>query len=193
MSIQRKTIENDEKFLRQISTEVNFEKDDYMKWIEALKEYCKNNSVYALAPVQIGIPKRIIYLKNTSEDMEKNKDSNYSEDLIYINPVILNRKGRTRFLEGCASCSFKMGNEEKYYVGVVDRPYLLEVEYFDINGEKKIETISDFKATIFSHEYDHLNGVLHMDLIDNIMEMTLEEMKIYRDNNPYEIISKDED
>jgi len=29
------------------------------------------------------------------------------------------------------------------------------------NLERK--TIEGFEATVFSHEYDHLNGILHMD------------------------------
>ncbi len=65
------TIKENEEFLRQVSTAVNFEDDDYISYINELKEYCKNNTVYALAPVQIGIPKRLIYIKNTSEDMQK--------------------------------------------------------------------------------------------------------------------------
>ncbi|MBO4245378.1 MAG: peptide deformylase [Bacilli bacterium] len=48
-----------------------------------------------------------------------------------------------------------------------------------------------FEATIFCHEYDHLNGILHMDRIKDSSLMTLEEMKKYRTNNPYQIIDKD--
>ena len=99
MELNRITIENNEEFLRQISTDVNFINDDYSKWIEALKDYCQNNAVYALAPVQIGIPKRMIYFRNTTSDMTKNKDSNYDESTVLINPVIIEAKGHTRFIE----------------------------------------------------------------------------------------------
>lgn len=183
MELNRKTIANDVSFLRQISTEVDFTKDDYIGYIEALKEYCKKNAVYALAPVQIGIPRRIIYLRNTTPDMTKNKDANYDEETILINPVIIKTKGHTRFLERCASCLD--------FVGTVDRPYLVEVEYYDIKGKKICDTFEGFKATVFSHEYDHLNGILHIDLADDVRKMTWEETRAYREKNPYEIISKD--
>lgn len=84
MDLNRITIENNEEFLRQISTDVDFINDDYSKWIESLKDYCQNNAVYALAPVQIGISKRMIYFINTTSDMTKNKDSNYDESTVLI-------------------------------------------------------------------------------------------------------------
>ena len=184
MKLNRITIENNEEFLRQISTDVDFTNDDYSKWIEALKDYCQNNAVYALAPVQIGIPKRMIYFRNTTSDMTKNKDSNYDESTVLINPTIIEAKGHTRFIERCASCLD--------YVATVDRPYSVEVEYYDVNGNKVHETFEGFKATVFSHEYDHLNGILHIDLSDDVREMTWEETKTYREEHPYEVLSKDD-
>lgn len=182
MGRYRKTIENDEEFLRQVSVDVDFEKDDYMNYIEQLREYCTNEAVYALTPVQIGIPKRMIYLRNTTADMSKNTDSGYNEDMVLINPVILRKEGHTKFLERCASCLD--------FVGVVERPYLVEVSYYDINQEKKTEVFEGFKATVFCHEFDHLNGILHIDLAENVFECSMDETREYRNLHPYEIISK---
>ena len=72
MELDRKTIENDEDYLRQISTEVDFQKEDVEDYIKKLKGYCQKHYCYALAPVQIGIPKRIIYIKNSSQNMNNN-------------------------------------------------------------------------------------------------------------------------
>ena len=171
----RKTIENDEDYLRQISDEVDFLNDNYLEHIAKLKEYCDNNQVYALSPIQIGIPKRIIYIKNTTTDMDNNKKG-YNENIIYINPIIVKEEGKTIFLEGCESCVRKEDGASIYYVGEVERPYKIEIEYYDINGNKKKKSIEGFEATIFCHEYDHLNGILHMDKIKEILEMTPEEM-----------------
>lgn len=183
MEIVRKTIENDEEFLRQVSEEVNFEKDDIQDIIKKLEYYFQTNSCYAMAPVQIGIPKRIIYIKNTKQDMRNNDDHNYNEKRIMINPVILNKKGITEFLEGCESCLD--------YVGIVERPYQIEVEYYDLKGRKKTEIIEGLESTIFSHEYDHLNGILHLDIAKEIFRMNREETKLYRESHPYRVISKD--
>lgn len=71
------------------------------KTIYILKEFCKNNDVLAMASVQLRIPKRIIYLKNTNleiiEKYQKNstteEEDNYDEGRILINPVIISKKG----------------------------------------------------------------------------------------------------
>ena len=187
--VKRITIEDNEKYLRQVSVDVDFNSDDIKKDIDIIREFSVNSELYALAPVQIGIPKRIIFVRNTSSDMTKNNDSGYNEEIIYINPVIKNMYGHTRFLEGCGSCRYSDGN---YVVGVVDRPYKIDVDYFDIDGNKQSKTIEGFESVVFCHEYDHLNGVLHMDRIKETSLMTLDEMRIYRTSNPYLIIDTDE-
>ncbi len=191
MEIKRKTIENDEEYLRQVSAPVDFQNDDYKGYIEALEKYCKKNVVFTLAPVQIGIPKRLIYIKNTSENMENNYSKEYDENIVYINPTIISTKGHTEFLEACDSCKFKENDKMVYYAGVVDRPYQIELEYFDIDGNKCNKIIEGFETTVFSHEYDHLNGILHMDKSKEIFKMTLDEMKEYRKEHPYKVLSKD--
>lgn len=182
--MERKTIENEEEFLRQKSIEVNFEKDNYNDYISKLRSYCCNNAVYALAPVQIGIPKRIIYLRNTTQNMDNNNNPEYNEEQIYINPFIISQKGCTRFLERCASCMD--------YVGTVERPYSIDIIYYDVKRQKKKETISGFKATVFCHEYDHLNGILHIDLANDVRKMTYEETREYREKHPYQIIAMED-
>lgn len=193
MEIQLKTIENDEAYLRQISTDIDFKDDDYRSYISSLKDYCENNAVFALSPIQIGIPKRIIYIRNTKANMDNNFKEGYNEGIVYINPTIISMKGKTKFLEGCQSCSYKKDDKLIYYSCIVDRPYLIEIEYYDINGNKKNKTLEGFESTVFSHEYDHLNGILHMDRSNEIFEMTTDEMKEYRTSNPYEVISKSDD
>lgn len=183
MEVARKTIENDYYFLRQVSDDVDLDKDNYMEYISKLKKYCQNNFVYAMAPVQIGIPKRLIYIKNTSTSMENNENFEYDEEHIMINPVILRQEGHARFLEACESC--------KDFVAEVDRPYKIEIEYYNINKVKIKEVLEGFEATVFSHEYDHLNGILHLDLANKILKMSYEERKQYRLNNPYKILAKD--
>lgn len=184
MADKRKTIDKHLDYLRQKSIDVDFDNDDYKEWIKELQEYCSKMILFALAPVQIGIPKRMIYFKNSTEDMNKNADLNYDENQILINPKIISMKGHTKYLERCGSCLD--------FVGEVIRPYMVEVEYFDINGNKRQEIFVGLKATIFCHEYDHLNGILHIDRSDNVTIKTYEETKEYRLKHPYEILSKND-
>ena len=61
------TINDNEKFLRQISVPVDILNDNNLsKNIAVLDSFCRENDVMAMAAVQLGIPKRIIYLKNTN-------------------------------------------------------------------------------------------------------------------------------
>ena len=190
MDLNRKTIENDESYLRQISTEVDFKNDNIEEYIQKLRKYCEQHYCYALAPVQIGIPKRIIYIKNSSQNMDNNTTKGYDEGIVYINPVIIEANGLTKFLEGCESCIYHKDTKIIHYAGIVDRPYSIKIEYFDMNGNKQIKTIKGFETTVFCHEYDHLNGVLHMDRSNEIYEMTIDEMRTYRLEHPYSILSK---
>lgn len=136
--MKRITINDNYDMLRAVSSDVDFENANYMDYVKKLENYCLNNRVYALAPVQIGIPKRIIHLRNTTEDMTKNTCSNYNEGIVLINPVIISRTGHTKFLERCESCLD--------YVGVIDRPYSVTVKYFDISRNIHVEEFMGFRA-----------------------------------------------
>lgn len=181
MDIQRKTILNDEEYLRQISQVVDLTNNEYKEDIKLLEEFCLNNECFALAAIQIGIPKRIVYLKNTT--LDKNlEDKDYNEAKVLINPVILSRKGHTKYWEACLSCLDNMG--------LVNRPYQMTIEYYDKNGVLHNETIEGFEATVVSHELDHLDGILHMDIAEEVLNMPKEERKEFRKKHSYEIISK---
>lgn len=198
MKKERITILDNEEYLRQVSAEVDFSDKSYLEDIKELKEFCQNDNIFALAAVQIGIPKRIIYLRSTTTDLDKLTDKSYDEGRVLINPVILRRVGQTSYLESCASCPDKSATgildnpEDKYLSCFVVRPYLMEVEYYDIEGNKQVGTFEGFESTVLSHEYDHLNGVLHYDLVpeEEILALNFEERKQYREAHPYEIISK---
>lgn len=190
--MKRFTIFEDEAFLRQRSKEFDFTCDDLDSIIKTLKAYCKENAVYALAPVQIGIPKRIIYIKNSHEDMTKNRNSLYDEEIVYINPVIKKACGLTRFFEGCESCSIEENNIRIYYNAIIERPYQIVIEYQDKLGNKCAKTLKGFEATVFCHEYDHLNGIVHLDKASDVLRMNNEEVFKYRSAHPYEVLDKKE-
>ncbi len=182
MEIKRKTILNDEEYLRQISQPVDLNNENYKEEVKLLEKFCLETECFALAAVQIGIPKRMIYLKNTTLDVPL-ENMNYNESKILINPVVIFRKGHTKYWEACLSCLDNMG--------LVNRPYEMTIQYYDENGMEHIETFEGFKVTVLSHELDHLDGILHMDIAEETLTMSKEERKQFREEHPYEIISKD--
>lgn len=182
MKLERKTILKDEEYLRSISQPVLPEDLNFRNEIKLLEEYCLETECFALAPIQIGIPKRMIYLKNTSLNVPLD-DVAYNEAKVLINPVVLSKKGHTKFWESCLSC---LNN-----VGLVSRPYEITVRYNDEDWNEHIESFKGFEATVLSHELDHLDGILHMDLAEKIIQISVEEKKKLRLREPYEIIRKD--
>ena len=154
------TIKDNLEFLRQISSEVDIINDkDLLSDISVLDTFCKEHSVMAMAAVQLGIPKRIVYLKNTNLEIIHKMQSNsisseeeqYNEAKVLINPVIISREGLTEYWEACASCLENCGK--------VLRPYKIDLEYYDVVNENceslEAELIAD---AVFEVIADYLKG-----------------------------------
>ena len=192
------TIEKNEKYLRQISKNVDINDPEIHNNIVVLQDYCMQNDVMAMAGVQLGIPKRIIYVKNTNlevlnkrlTDEGKEETKNYNEAKVLINPEIISKEGVTTFWEACASCSWHENDVEMWYTGKVRRPYKIKVKYLDINGVEQINYFEGFESTVLCHEIDHLDGILHKDIADEIIVLTKEERIELRKKEGYTVISK---
>ena len=95
------TINDNEELLRQISKEVDLNDENLLNDIKILEEYCKENRVMAMAAVQLGIPKRLVQLKNTNldiinkrqENAATEEDEKYNEARVFINRVVKLREG----------------------------------------------------------------------------------------------------
>ena len=192
------TIEKNEKYLRQISSKVNFGDPEIHNNIVVLQDYCMQNEVMAMAAVQLGIPKRIIYVKNTNLEIlnkrlmedEKEETNDYNEAKVLINPEIISKEGLTTFWEACASCSWYDGEVKKWYNGKVKRPYKIKVKYYDVEGNEHQDDFEGFESTVLCHEIDHLDGILHIDIADKVIKGTKEERIELRKKEGYTIISK---
>ena len=192
------TIEKNEKYLRQISKKVDINDPELHNNIVVLEEYCMQNEVMAMAAVQLGIPKRIVYIKNTNleilnkrlTDEGKKETQNYNEAKVLLNPEILSKEGLTTYWEACASCTWEEGNVKKWYNGKVKRPYKIRVKYIDLNGNEHEDEFEGFESTVLCHEIDHLDGILHIDIADIVIKGTREERIELRKKDGYTIISQ---
>ena len=176
------TIDKYEKFLRQKSEMVCFSDPDLDTILDDIKTWCLNNDgIFAMAAIQFGIKKRIVYIKSTKQnDTTANEQD---KQIMMINPKIISKKGKTEFWEACAS-----GLDN---FALVERPYKIVVEYQDRNAEKHIQEFEGFAATVVSHELDHLDGIFHMDRAKQLMHMEPKQRAEYRKTHPYKIISTD--
>lgn len=107
-----------------------------------------------LAAPQVGVLRRVITI-------------DVGEGLIeLINPVIIAKEGEERGIEGCLSCPGKSG--------YVVRPQTAKVRAQDRNGKEFELEGSDMLARAFCHEIDHLNGVIFLDLADEVFDVESE-------------------
>lgn len=168
-----KTIENDEDFLRKKSAKVSFKDTSYKDEIDLLKKFCIERDSFAVSAIQLGLPKRIVYFNRNEEKVI---------DKVMINPKVISKRGKAEYWEACTSVPDR--------IGLVERSYEIEVEYFDINGKRIKETFIGLDATIIAHELDHLDGVLYIDKAKEMKNITKDEKITFRKNHPYTIISK---
>lgn len=105
-----------------------------------------------LAANQIGLPFRF-FVVNPTADPEHPE-----EELVFVNPEIIRRRGSVDGEEGCLSLP------ELY--GTVPRAEEIIVEAYDLDGHGFELECSDLMARVVQHENDHLDGVLFIDRMD---------------------------
>lgn len=75
---------------------------------------------------------------------------------VYVNPEISIINDHTEgYWEGCLSVPNMMG--------YVERPQHIRVDYIDSSGQPQSMELKGFLATVFQHEFDHLDGLLYVD------------------------------
>ena len=71
------------------------------------------------------------------------------------------------FWEGCLSVPGLRG--------FVERPQHLLVRYLDLAAKPQEIELKGFQATVFQHEFDHLNGMLYLDRITDRARLSFDE------------------
>jgi peptide deformylase len=104
-----------------------------------------------LAANQVDLPLRLFVLNLTGD-----KDAQ-EEEMVFINPEILKRKGTVEGEEGCLSFP-GMYTDIKRAAEVV-------VEAFDLTGDVFEYNLTELGSRAVQHEFDHLEGVLFIDRI----------------------------
>lgn len=113
-----------------------------------------------IAAPQVGLNRRLFLVKRFDKANEPFE--------FFINPQIiwyssLLQQGE----EGCLSI------ENRY--DAVYRSLAVQITYFDLEGNHYQEVVEGYTAVIMQHEYDHLNGVLFTDRIEEQMNCQYED------------------
>ena len=113
-----------------------------------------SNGVGLAAP-QVGLRKRL-FVYNT--DPTAPPMLRKMAEVVVCNPKILEYSAATDIdIEGCLS------SRSECCCGDIRRAKQIEVEYQDVRGRVKKKRLKGFEARVFQHEYDHVEGVLHID------------------------------
>jgi peptide deformylase len=127
-------------------TEINA---DLRAIVRRMFELMYEHKGIGLAANQVGLPLRLFVINLTGEVSEKD------EEIVFINPEIIRRKGTETGEEGCLSLP-------KLY-GDVRRAEKIVVEAFDLEGHGFEVSVDELAARAIQHESDHLDGILFPD------------------------------
>ena len=107
-----------------------------------------------LAAVQVGILKRILVIDVSTKDEQK-------KPISLINPTIRRLSDDTSvYEEGCLSIP------ETFIE--IERPKICEIEYIDLDGNKKELKCDGLMSTCVQHEINHLDGKLIIDHLSKL-------------------------
>lgn len=141
--------------LREIARELNLEEirsPEVQTLIDDMIHTMKKAGGVGLAAPQVNQSMRLFVMK-----------SGLSVPLtVVINPKVeyIESAGQQDSVEGCLSIP---GNSVR-----VKRFKKLHMSYLNRNGDYITEEVKGFKAIISQHEYDHLNGVLITDIMEQL-------------------------
>lgn len=145
----RNVVKKGDEVLKKVSRPV--EKFDEKLWelLDDMAETMYKNEGVGLAAPQVGILRRVVTV-DTGEGL-----------IELVNPQIIESSGEQKDYEGCLSCP----NE----FGIVKRPMKVTVSAQDRNGNTFTRSGEGLLARAFCHELDHLDGILFLDLAEEIV------------------------
>jgi peptide deformylase len=114
--------------------------NDHKKIAEQMAKIMYANNGVGLAANQVNYPFQMFVM---------------GYDRVFINPVILMRKGVQRGSEGCLSMPGLRQSKVRFSS--------VKLRYVNLDGKTVTERFTDLEARIVQHEVDHLNGILCLD------------------------------
>ena len=147
-----------DKIIRKKAAKVIDIDDKAIGLIADMFETMRNANGIGLAANQIGLNKQIFVVDiSPVEGYEKYKP------MALINPRIVSRSDETNsFEEGCLSIPDLRAE--------VIRPKEINISFYDVNLKEHTIEADDLLARVMQHEFDHLQGVLFIDYLDDEMK-----------------------
>jgi peptide deformylase len=118
-------------------------------YIGEMKDLMYEARGLGLAATQVALPFQLLVMNITGDAKQPECEE------VFINPVLVERKGSIDDEEGCLSFP---GLYQK-----VRRAKSVKVQAYDLKGRLVEKVVTDLEARAWQHEIDHLNGVLFID------------------------------
>ncbi|CBN56033.1 MULTISPECIES: peptide deformylase [Kamptonema] len=151
---------------RQAQTIENLEDEQLQKLIDNLIHTAQNANGVGIAAPQVAQSYRLLIV--ASRPSTRYPQAPTMEPTAMINPQIIARSNDVvKDWEGCLSIPGIRG--------LVPRYQAIEIEYTARDGKLHRQELRDFVARIFQHEYDHLDGLVFLDRVENAQELMAEE------------------
>ena len=147
----RGIVTKNEDVLRKRSKVVTAFDEKLCKLIDDMKETMYTAKGYGLAAPQVGYLKRVVVIDVGDGLIEA------------INPEISDFEGTQRDVEGCLSCPGEYG--------FVERPLKCILKAQDREGNWYEKEMTGLACRCACHETDHLEGVLFLDKVDEMVEI----------------------
>jgi peptide deformylase len=152
--------------LRQISAAIaNVQDQGVQSLIEQLMSTLTESNGVGIAAPQLGRSLQIVIV--ASRPNPRYPHAPYMEPVVMINPRVRSHSEEViKDWEGCLSIPGIRG--------MVPRYKSIEVKYTSGAGQLEQQEFSDFPARVFQHEYDHLEGTVFLDRVENSLEIITE-------------------
>ncbi len=141
------------KILKQRSQEVTEFNQELHQLLDDMYDTMIAKNGVGLAAIQIAVAKRVLIINIPIE--EKDGIQPKENTLEVINPVFIEKSGKTKYQEGCLSVP-------GFYEDV-ERFKYVKLKYQDRFGKEHIIEDDDFLAIALQHEFDHLEGHLFIE------------------------------
>ena len=143
--------------LRKVAQAVGTIDDSIRQLVADMFETMEANHGAGLAANQINVQQRVVVIHDEHVQPEA---------FCLINPEILERRGKQPSEEGCLSVP---GFYEE-----VERAAWVKVRYLDLDGKEHIvESKDERAASVFQHEFDHLDGKLYVDYLSRLKQQRI--------------------
>ncbi|MBR8535506.1 peptide deformylase [Carboxylicivirga sediminis] len=161
------------KVLRKVCDEITADYEGLQVLIDNMWETMYEAGGVGLAAPQVNKAIRLFTVDTVQvyEGMKEDDKEDLFEDEQPVKEVFINAKitGESDEVwadnEGCLSLPDLSGE--------VERPWAIEIEYYDRDFNKQKKTFTGYNARVIQHEYDHTEGILYVDHLSGISKRLL--------------------